>query len=150
MCGGSLVVEALGNCPVCPPLNPALLLQLLLLRPFNGLFSRTTRVSRYQKCNTSLNLKEARDDVVLVWQWHQLDHMLIICTSLQTDNHASIPPLSVLQAGCPSCRPANSVNALKAHTHTHNYFTTRGSKKTVIFKYIGDKSASTLIPRITV
>jgi len=23
------------------------------------------------------------------WQWHQLDHMQIICTSLQTDNHAS-------------------------------------------------------------
>jgi len=22
------------------------------------------------------------------WQWHQLDHMQIICTSLQTDNHA--------------------------------------------------------------
>jgi len=28
------------------------------------------------------------------WQWHQLDHMQIICTSLQTDNHASTPPLS--------------------------------------------------------
>ena len=24
------------------------------------------------------------------WQRHQLDHMQIICTSLQTDNHASI------------------------------------------------------------
>ena len=23
------------------------------------------------------------------WQWHQLDHMQIICTSLQTHNHAS-------------------------------------------------------------
>jgi len=23
------------------------------------------------------------------WQWHHLDHMKIICTSLQTDNHAS-------------------------------------------------------------
>jgi len=23
-CGGPLDVEALGNCPVCPPLNPAL------------------------------------------------------------------------------------------------------------------------------
>jgi len=22
------------------------------------------------------------------WQWHQLDHMQISCTSLQTDNHA--------------------------------------------------------------
>jgi len=27
------------------------------------------------------------------WQWHQLDHMQIICTSLQTDNHASTSSL---------------------------------------------------------
>jgi len=27
------------------------------------------------------------------WQWHQLEHMQIICTSLQTDNHASTSPL---------------------------------------------------------
>jgi len=26
------------------------------------------------------------------WQWHQLGHMQV-CTSLQTDNHASTPPL---------------------------------------------------------
>ena len=38
------------------------------------------------------------------WQWHQLGHMQV-CTLLQTDNHASNPPLSFLQAGCPSCRP---------------------------------------------
>ena len=37
-----------------------------------------------------------------------------VCTSLQTDNHASTPPLGFLQAGCPSCRPTNSVKALKA------------------------------------
>ena len=37
-----------------------------------------------------------------------------VCTSLQTDNHASTPPLTSLQAGCPSCRPTNSVKALKA------------------------------------
>jgi len=29
------------------------------------------------------------------------------------DNHASTPPLSFLLAGCPSCRPTNSVKALK-------------------------------------
>jgi len=27
------------------------------------------------------------------WQWHQLDRMQIICTSLQKDNHASTSPL---------------------------------------------------------
>jgi len=37
-----------------------------------------------------------------------------VCTSLQTDNHASTSLLSFLQAGCPSCRPTNSVKALKA------------------------------------
>jgi len=36
-----------------------------------------------------------------------------VCTSLQTDNHASTPPLRFLQAGCPSCHPTNSVKALK-------------------------------------
>jgi len=36
------------------------------------------------------------------WQWNQLDHMQIICTSLQTDNHSSTSSLNVLQAGCSS------------------------------------------------
>jgi len=30
------------------------------------------------------------------WEWHQLDHVQIICTSLQTDNHASTSSLSAL------------------------------------------------------
>ena len=34
---------------------------LLLLHPFNGLFSRTTWISRYQKGKTSLDLNEAKD-----------------------------------------------------------------------------------------
>jgi len=38
-----------------------------------------------------------------------------VCTSLQTDNHANTSLLSFLQAGCPSCRPTNSVKALKAN-----------------------------------
>jgi len=37
-----------------------------------------------------------------------------VCTSLQTDDHASTPPLSFLEAACPSCRPTDSVKALKA------------------------------------
>ena len=77
---------------------------------FNSPLSETTQVGRYQKGKTNLDFTEARDSE---WQWHQLGHMQV-CTSLQTDNHASIPPLSFLQAGCPSCRPTNSVNALKA------------------------------------
>jgi len=67
-------------------------------------------VGRYQKGKTNLDFTEARDSE---WQWHQLDHMQV-CISLQADNHASTPPLSFLQAGCPSCHPTNSVKALKA------------------------------------
>ena len=78
--------------------------------PFNGSFSRTTWVSQHQKGKTNLDFTEARDSER---QWHQLGHMQV-CTSLQTDNHTSTPPLSFLQAGCPSCRPTNSVKALKA------------------------------------
>ena len=63
---------------------------------------------------TSLSLNEARDDGALGWQWHQLDHTQTICTSLQTDNHASTPPLCFLQSGCPSCCLTCSVKALKA------------------------------------
>jgi len=43
-----------------------------------------------------------------------------VCTSLQTDNHASTSPLSFLQAGCPSCRQTNSFKALKANEKEEN------------------------------
>jgi len=81
--------------------------------PFNGPLSGTTRVSRYQKGKTNLDFTEARDS-----EW-QLGHMQI-CTSLRTNNHASTPPLIFLQAGCPSCRPTNSVKALKALKQCNN------------------------------
>ena len=58
--------------------------------PFNGPYSGTTWVSHYQKCKNNLDFTEARDSE---WQWHQLGHMQV-CISLQTDNHASTPPLS--------------------------------------------------------
>ena len=70
-------------------------------------------MSRYQKSKIYLDFTEARDTE---WQWHQLGHMQV-CTSLQTDNHTSTPPLSFLQAGCPSCRPTNSVKTLNQPTN---------------------------------
>ena len=66
------------------------------------------QVNRYQKGKTNLDFTEARDSE---WQWHQLGHMQV-CTSLQTDNHDSIPPLIFYR---PSCHPTNSVKALKEH-----------------------------------
>jgi len=78
-------------------------------------------VSRYQKGNTNLDFNEARDSE---WQWHQLGHVQV-CTLLQTDNHASTPPLNFLQAECPSCRPTNSVKTLKAHHRQQTQYTGR-------------------------
>ena len=52
--------------------------------PFNGPFSETTQVSRYQKGKTNLDFTEARDSE---WQWHQLGYMQV-CILLQTDNHS--------------------------------------------------------------
>jgi len=72
-------------------------------------------VSQSQKGKTDLDFTGARDSE---WQWHQLGCMQV-CTSLQTDNHASTPPLSFLQAGCPSCSATNSVKALKELTILH-------------------------------
>jgi len=66
-------------------------------------------VSWYQKGKTNLDFTEARDSEC---QWYQLGHMQV-CTLLYTDNHASTPPLNILEAECPSCCPANSVKALK-------------------------------------
>jgi len=62
-------------------------------------------VSRYQKDKTNLDFNGARDSE---WQWRQLGHMQV-CTLLQTDNHASTPPLSFLQADAlPAAQPTVS------------------------------------------
>ena len=78
-----------------------------LLHPFNGPFSGTTQVSQYQKGKTNLDFTEARDSE---WQWHQLGHIQV-CTSLQTDNHASTPPLQVFYR--PDALPAAQPTASK-------------------------------------
>jgi len=35
---------------------------------------------------------------MMAWHWQQLDHLQIICTSLQTDNHASVASLNFYKA----------------------------------------------------
>jgi len=62
-------------------------------------------VSRCQKGKTNLDFTEARDSE---WQWHQLGRMQV-CTSLPTDNHASIPPLSFyMPDALPAAQPTAS------------------------------------------
>ena len=58
-------------------------------------------MSRYQKGKTNLDFTEARGSE---WQWHQLGHMQV-CTSLQTDNHASTPLLSFFTGWMPFLLP---------------------------------------------
>jgi len=72
--------------------------------PFNGPLSRTTRVSQYQKGKTNLDFTEAGDSE---WQSHQLGHMQV-CTSLQTDNHASTPPVFYRPDALPATQPTAS------------------------------------------
>jgi len=74
--------------------------------PFNGPFSGTTQVSRYQKGRTNLDFSEARDSE---WQWHHLGHMQVF-TSLQPDNRTSTPPLSFYR---PDALPAAQPTASK-------------------------------------
>jgi len=81
--------------------------------PFKSPFSGTTRVNWDQKDKTNQDFTEGRGSE-WKWQWHQQDHMQV-CTSLQTNNHASTLSLSFSQAGCSSCHTTNSVEALKAH-----------------------------------
>jgi len=64
-------------------------------------------VSRYQKGKTNLDFTEARYSE---WQWNLLDHMQV-CTSLQTDNHASTP-LSFLQARCNNAQQSTDCDSL--------------------------------------
>jgi len=68
---------------------------------FNGPFSGTCQVSQYQKVKTNQDFTEARDSE---WQWHQLGHMQV-CTLLQTDTHASTPPLSFFTGRMPFLPP---------------------------------------------
>jgi len=58
-------------------------------------------VGRYQKAKTNLDFTEARDSE---WQWHQMGRMQV-CTSLQTDNHASTSPLSFFTGRMPFLPP---------------------------------------------
>jgi len=66
----------------------------LLLRPFHGLFSRTTWPSWYQKGKTSLDLNEANDNGILGCSGISWTICWTICTSLQRDNHTNTSSLN--------------------------------------------------------
>jgi len=100
-------------------------------QPFYGPFSRTTWVSRCQK-RTSW-LYGARQRLT------EADTPTIRLGATPTGlTSAQLPTSTIPQAGCPSCRPTNSVKALKAKVpsthvskfvcHRYRYFWT-GNKR---------------------
>ena len=80
---------------------------------FNGPFSGTTLVSLYQKGKTNLDLlkQETVSGSGISWA---------ICKSAHRSRQITMPAHhhSFLQAGCPSCRPTNSIEALKAQWYS--------------------------------
>ena len=77
--------------------------------PLNGPFSGTTRVSRYQKGKPIWILLKQETVSGSGISWAQ-------CKSAPRSRQITMPAThhSVLEAGCPSCRPTNSVKAPKA------------------------------------
>ena len=67
-----------------------------------------------RKVKPNLDFTEARDSE---WQWHQLGHMQV-CTSLQTDNQASTPPLSFFTGRMPFLLPNQQCQS-KVPTYLH-------------------------------
>ena len=80
---------------------------LPVLHPFNSLFSRTTWVSWHQK-PFWISLEQE----MMGWQWHHLNHMQIICTSLQTDYHAGSSYVNVFTQQMHFLMP-NRIKALR-------------------------------------
>jgi len=78
--------------------------------------SGTTRVSRYQK------VKPGRLKPVWIY-WSKRQWVAVASAGLYAslhlipDTHANIPPLSFLQAGCPSCCPTNSIKTVFGWVH---------------------------------
>jgi len=87
-------------------------------------FSTTTWVSQHQKGKPFWILLEQE---MMEWRWQQLDNMQIVCTSLQTDNHASTSPFSFYR---PDALPAAQPTASK-----HWRFTWKMVVKTLFWLY---------------
>ena len=74
--------------------------------PFNGPFSGTTQVSRYQKGKTNLDFTEANDSE---WQWHQR----AICKSANCSRQTTTPALHHSVFYRPDALPAAHSTASK-------------------------------------
>ena len=86
--------------------------------PFNGPFSRTTQVGRYQKGRTNLDFTEARDSE---WQWHQLG----ICKSAPRSRQITMPTPHHSVFYRPDALPATQPTVSKhwRHNNTNTNYT---------------------------
>jgi len=93
------------RCLSCCPPNNAKHTHKTVLRPFFG----TTRLSRCQKKSSSGLYGVTEDN-----RGRHINHPAG-CHSIRTNQRQppSHQPLPLVQAGCPSCRPTNSVKELK-------------------------------------
>jgi len=57
------------------------------------------------------------------YQWHQLDHMQITCTSLQTGNHTSTSTLSFFTGRMPFLSPNQQRQSTEGITTTNGKYT---------------------------
>jgi len=72
---------------------------------FNGPFLGLPGWASTRMIKINLDFSEVRHSE---WHWHQLGHMQV-CTSLQTDNHASTSPLSFYRPDAlPAAKPTAS------------------------------------------
>ena len=117
MCFATLIL-----CNICHRLFGTICQTVLMIihthtHPFNGLFSGTTWVSRYQKGKPIWILlkQETVSSSGISWA---------ICKSAPRSRQITMPAphhASFLQAGCPSCHPTNSVKALKASADDNSH-----------------------------
>ena len=78
------------------------------------------------------------------WQWHQLDHMQINCSSLQRDNHASTTSLIFFDALPEQCQSTEGKVTLLAEGETTVQLQTE-----VQIKYISTNTTHTGICCVT-
>jgi len=76
-------------------------------------------VNLYQKGKTDLDFTEARDSE---WHWHQLGGVQV-CTSFQTDNHASTPPLKCFTGRMPRNQQRQSTERVNMGMKMQEYST---------------------------
>ena len=77
------------------------------------------KISRYHKGKASL-----RQEMTGFGgrQWHQLDHMQTICTSLQTDNHTNTSPVNIYRSDALHHHHHHFIcPIIQQYTHLHGY-----------------------------